>query len=225
MNGPRSVRDLRRAAEAAVRGQRDGTAGRILAAGLMLFARRGYHGTSIRDIGHELEPQAAILYVTSRRRSTFWPSSCASATSRTTRCCFRALVASRAGRRSTQLESLVRAHVWLHAEYAMLTMRGDERAARALARAGGAVAGAARSSRRRCFATSLASRRRRGRLRDAVHPWVHGRGHRRHGAARRRLAIARTSARRRSRWPSVHAELACADAGGRRCKADHCPRR
>ena len=40
----------------------DGTRGRILLAGLGLFAEHGYHGTSIRDIAAEAAVQSASLY-------------------------------------------------------------------------------------------------------------------------------------------------------------------
>src|SRR5450432_3077518 len=40
----------------------DGTRGRILRAGLGLFAEHGFHGTSIRDIAAEAAVQSASLY-------------------------------------------------------------------------------------------------------------------------------------------------------------------
>jgi AcrR family transcriptional regulator len=40
----------------------DGTRGRILLAGLALFAEHGYHGTSIRDIAAGADVQSASLY-------------------------------------------------------------------------------------------------------------------------------------------------------------------
>ncbi len=39
----------------------DGTPGRILLAGLGLFAEHGFHGTSIRDIAAEAAVQSASL--------------------------------------------------------------------------------------------------------------------------------------------------------------------
>ena len=47
----------------------DGTRGRILLAGLGLFAEHGYHGTSIRDIAAEAAVQSASLYAHFLQRS------------------------------------------------------------------------------------------------------------------------------------------------------------
>lgn len=101
--------------------QRTGTAGRVLAAGLVLFARRGYHGTSIRDIGHELGLKPAILYDHFPSKEHLLAELVGLGHSAHQRVLFRALIASAADP-VAQLKSLVRAHVWLHAEYAMLSM-------------------------------------------------------------------------------------------------------
>ena len=101
--------------------QRKGTAGRLLAAGLALFARRGYHGTSIRDLGHELGLPPAILYDHFVSKEHLLAELVRIGHVAHQRVLFHALVASPPGP-AAQLESLVRAHVWLHAEYAMLAM-------------------------------------------------------------------------------------------------------
>lgn len=100
---------------------RDGTAGRLLAAGLALFARRGYHATSIRDIGQELGLPAAVLYDHFASKEELLAELVRLAHVAHQRLLQRALIVSPPGA-VEQLRSLVRAHVWLHAEYAMLTM-------------------------------------------------------------------------------------------------------
>lgn len=101
--------------------QRAGTAGRLLAAGLALFARRGYHATSIRDIGQELGLPPAVLYDHFVSKEELLAELVRVAHVAHLRLLSRALIASRPGP-VEQLRSLVRAHVWLHAEYAMLSM-------------------------------------------------------------------------------------------------------
>ncbi len=101
--------------------QPDGTAGRLLAAALGLFARRGYHATSIRDIGQELGLPAAVLYDHFASKEELLAELVRLAHVAHQRLLQRALIVSPPGP-VEQLRSLVRAHVWLHAEYAMLTM-------------------------------------------------------------------------------------------------------
>jgi AcrR family transcriptional regulator len=103
-----------------VEAQRDGTAGRLLAAALALFAQRGYHATSIRDIGDELGLKAGVLYDHFPSKEHLLAELVRAGHVAHQRLLQRALIASGPGP-VEQLRSLVRAHVWLHAEYAMLT--------------------------------------------------------------------------------------------------------
>jgi AcrR family transcriptional regulator len=102
-------------------GQPDGTAGLILATGLQLFAQKGYHATSIRDIGLAMGLTAANLYA-------HFPSKehlLAELVRRGHEAHHRALCAAllESGPLPLQqLQSLVRAHVRMHAEYAMLAV-------------------------------------------------------------------------------------------------------
>jgi AcrR family transcriptional regulator len=99
---------------------RDGTAGRILAAGLLLFARKGYHGTSIRDIGDELELKPANLYAYFKSKEHLLAELVRIGHEEHHTQLRRALIESPTGP-VEQLRSLVRAHVRTHAEYAMLS--------------------------------------------------------------------------------------------------------
>lgn len=97
---------------------RDGTAGRILATGLLLFARNGYHGTSIRDIGEELGLKPANLYDHFRSKEHLLAELVRIGHAEHLRAMQAAVV--RADGPIAQLQALVRAHVRIHAEYAML---------------------------------------------------------------------------------------------------------
>ncbi len=100
--------------------QRDGPAGRLLVAALALFARRGYHATSIRDIGDEVGLPAAVLYDHFPSKEHLLAELVRVGHVAHQRLLQRALIASPPGP-VEQIKSLVRAHVWRHAEYAMLT--------------------------------------------------------------------------------------------------------
>lgn len=97
---------------------RDGTAGRILATGLQLFARDGYHGTSIRDIGDALGLKAANLYDHFTSKEHLLAELVRIGHAEHLRSMQHAVI--HADGPVAQLEALVRAHVRLHAEYAML---------------------------------------------------------------------------------------------------------
>jgi AcrR family transcriptional regulator len=112
---PRVVAELPKLPPEAMR---DGTAGRILATGLLLFARGGYHGTSIRDIGEELGLKAANLYVHFTSKEHLLAELVRIGHAEHLRGLQTALV--HADGPVAQLAAIVRAHVRLHAEYAML---------------------------------------------------------------------------------------------------------
>jgi AcrR family transcriptional regulator len=113
---PRILAELPRMPPQAMR---DGTAGRILAAGLLLFARKGYHGTSIRDIGDELELKPANLYAYFKSKEHLLAELVRIGHEEHHAQLRRALIESAAGP-VEQLRSLVRAHVRTHAQYPML---------------------------------------------------------------------------------------------------------
>lgn len=98
-----------------------GTAGRILEAGLVLFARQGFHGTSIRDLGRALELKPANLYDHFPSKEHLLAELVRLGHDEHLRALRRALVDSRSGP-AAQMTALVAAHVRLHAEYAMLAV-------------------------------------------------------------------------------------------------------
>ena len=102
-----------------VQAMRDGTAGRILAAGLLLFARKGYYGTSIRDIGTELELKPANLYAYFKSKEHLLAELVRIGHEEHHSQLRSALIASGPGP-VEQVRSLVRAHVRTHAEYPLL---------------------------------------------------------------------------------------------------------
>lgn len=98
-----------------------GTAGRILQVGLTLFARNGFYGTSIRDIGRELELKPANLYDHFPSKEHLLAELVRLGHDEHLGAMRRALVDAEAGPVG-QIQALVRAHVRLHAEYAMLAV-------------------------------------------------------------------------------------------------------
>ena len=98
---------------------RDGTAGRILGAALVLFARRGFHGTSIRDIGDELGLKPANLYAYFESKEHLLAELVRVGHEEHHAALRSALIAAGAGP-VEQLQALVRAHVRMHAEYPLL---------------------------------------------------------------------------------------------------------
>jgi AcrR family transcriptional regulator len=113
---PRILAGLPRLPPAALR---DGTAGRILAAGLLLFARDGYHGTSIRDIGVELDLKPANLYAYFKSKEHLLAELVRIGHEEHHGQLRRALIDAGASP-IDQVRALVRAHVRTHAEYPML---------------------------------------------------------------------------------------------------------
>jgi AcrR family transcriptional regulator len=99
--------------------ERDGTAGRILSAGLMLFAQRGFDGTSIRDLGHALSLEPGNLYAHFRSKQHLLAELVRVGHEEHLERLQRALVGSAAGP-VAQVRALVHAHVKFHAEHAML---------------------------------------------------------------------------------------------------------
>jgi AcrR family transcriptional regulator len=98
---------------------RDGTAGRILAAGLLLFARNGYHGTSIREIGEELELKPPNLYAYFKSKEHLL-AELVRVGHREHHAQLRKALIEAGGGPIDQITALVRAHVRMHAEYPML---------------------------------------------------------------------------------------------------------
>lgn len=113
---PRILAELPRLPPGATR---DGTAGRILAAGLALFARHGYHGTSIRQIGEELElkPPNLYAYFASKEHLLAELVRVGHAEHHAR---LRTALIEAGGGPIDQLRALVRAHVRMHAEYPLL---------------------------------------------------------------------------------------------------------
>jgi AcrR family transcriptional regulator len=100
---------------------REGTAGRILAAALLLFARRGYNGTSIRDIGNEIGLTSANLYAYFQSKEQLLAELVYLGHAEHHSYLRRALVESASGP-IAQIRAVVHAHVKMHAEYAMLAV-------------------------------------------------------------------------------------------------------
>jgi AcrR family transcriptional regulator len=98
---------------------RDGTAGRILSTALRLFARDGYHATSIRDIGDALGLKAANLYDHFTSKEHLLAELVRIGHAEHLRALQHAVI--HADGPIAQLQALVRAHVRVHAEYAMLS--------------------------------------------------------------------------------------------------------
>lgn len=104
---------------------RDGTAGRILAAGLVLFARDGYHGTSIRELGGEVGLTPPNLYAHFASKEHLLGELVRLGHAEHQALLRRALIDTDGGP-VEQLGALVRAHVRMHAEYPMLAKVANE---------------------------------------------------------------------------------------------------
>lgn len=98
-----------------------GTAGQLLIVGLGLFARQGFFGTSIRDIGRALGLKPANLYDHYPSKEHLLAELVRLGHDEHLRALRRALVDADPGPVS-QMQRLVQAHVRLHAEYAMLAV-------------------------------------------------------------------------------------------------------
>lgn len=101
--------------------RRDGTAGRVLATALSLFARRGFHGTSIRDIGQELGLKPANLYEHFHSKEHVLAELVRVGHEEHLRALRAALIEHGPGP-AEKLAAVVRAHVRMHCEYAMLAV-------------------------------------------------------------------------------------------------------
>jgi AcrR family transcriptional regulator len=96
-----------------------GTKGRILIAALRLFATRGFHGTSIRDIGDEVGLKAGNLYLHFASKEHLLAELVRLGHEAHHRMLRRALISGSADPIG-QVRAIVRAHVRAHAEYPML---------------------------------------------------------------------------------------------------------
>ena len=99
----------------------DGTRGRILRAGLGLFAEHGYHGTSIRDIAAGAAVQSASLYAHFPSKEAILAELVLAGHEEHHTRLVTALLGSGTDPRD-RLAALVRAHVQTHADYPMLAV-------------------------------------------------------------------------------------------------------
>jgi len=97
-----------------------GTRGRILTAGLELFAERGYHGTSIRDIASAAGLTSASLYTHFASKEAILAELVLIGHEWHHRTLVSALVAA-GGDAVDQLAELVRAHVTVHCRYPLMS--------------------------------------------------------------------------------------------------------
>ncbi|WP_428265193.1 TetR/AcrR family transcriptional regulator [Haliangium sp.] len=97
----------------------DGSKGRILVAALRLFAKQGFHGTSIRAIGAELGLKAGNLYLYFESKEKLLAELVRLGHEAHHRRLRRALISGSADP-IEQVKAIVRAHVRVHAEYPML---------------------------------------------------------------------------------------------------------
>jgi AcrR family transcriptional regulator len=99
----------------------DGTRGRILRAGLGLFAEHGFHGTSIRDIAAEAAVQSASLYAHFPSKEAILAELVLAGHEEHHTRLVTALLGSGTDPRD-RLAALVRAHVRAHTDYPMLAV-------------------------------------------------------------------------------------------------------
>ena len=99
----------------------DGTRGRILLAGLRLFAEHGFHGTSIRDIAAEAAVQSASLYAHFPSKEAILAELVLAGHEEHHTRLVTALLQSGTDPRD-RLAALVRAHVQAHTDYPMLAV-------------------------------------------------------------------------------------------------------
>jgi AcrR family transcriptional regulator len=99
----------------------DGTRGRILLAGLALFAEHGFHGTSIRDIAAEATVQSASLYAHFPSKEAILAELVLAGHEEHHTRLVTALLEAGTDPRD-RLAALVRAHVQAHTEYPMLAV-------------------------------------------------------------------------------------------------------
>ena len=99
----------------------DGTRGRILLAGLGLFAEHGFHGTSIRNIAAEAAVQSASLYAHFPSKGAILAELVLAGHEEHHARLVSALLESGTDPRD-RLAALVRAHVRVHTDYPMLAV-------------------------------------------------------------------------------------------------------
>jgi AcrR family transcriptional regulator len=144
----------------------DGTRGRILRAGLGLFAEHGFHGTSIRDIAAEAAIQSASLYAHFRSKEAILAELVLAGHEEHHTRLVTALLKSGADPRD-RLAALVRAHVQAHTDYPMLAVVANSEM-HALSPAAAAPAAAVRRQSGALLAEVLAMGRQQG-VFDIVH--------------------------------------------------------
>jgi AcrR family transcriptional regulator len=145
----------------------DGTRGRILLAGLGLFAEHGFHGASIRDIAAEAAVQSASLYAHFPSKETILAELVLAGHEEHHARLVTALLKSGTDPRD-RLAALVRAHVRSHADYPMLAVVASNEM-HALSPAAAAPAAAVRRRSEGLLAEVLAMGRQHG-VFDLVHP-------------------------------------------------------
>lgn len=104
----------------------DGSARHVLSCALLLFAQRGFHGTSIREIGKASGMQSASLYAHFCSKEQILAELILIGHEEHHRRLRRALVAGGATA-SSQMRAVMREHVLVHAEFPVLiTVANDE---------------------------------------------------------------------------------------------------
>ena len=144
----------------------DGTRGRILLAGLGLFAEHGYHGTSIRDIAAEAAVRSASLYAHFPAKEAILAELVLAGHEEHHARLVTALLHSGADPRD-RLAALVRAHVRAHTDYPMLAVVANNEM-HALSPAAAAPAAAVRRRSEALLAEVLAIGQQQG-VFDLVH--------------------------------------------------------
>jgi len=144
----------------------DGTRGRILRAGLGLFAEHGYHGTSIRDIAAEAAVQSASLYAHFPSKEAILAELVLAGHEEHHTRLVTALLHSGTDPRD-RLAALVRAHVQAHTDYPMLAVVASNEI-HALSPAAAAPAAAVRRASEALLTEVLATGQQQGVL-DLVH--------------------------------------------------------
>ena len=144
----------------------DGTRGRILLAGLGLFAEHGYHGTSIRDIAAVAAVQSASLYAHFPSKEAILAELVLAGHEEHHARLVTALLHSGTDPRD-RLAALVRAHVRAHTDYPMLAVVANNEM-HALSPAAAAPAAAVRRRSEALLAEVLAIGQQQG-VFDLVH--------------------------------------------------------
>lgn len=119
---PRLVSVQPRIPDAAVH---DSTRRRILETGLMLFAQRGFHGTSVRDLTGALGLQPGALYGHFASKEEIL-AELVRVGHEHHLSALRTALLSAGAEPEAQVRAFVRAHVLMHAEYAMLAVVANE---------------------------------------------------------------------------------------------------